>query len=150
MSTKNLQRRLTALVVGCLTVAFWMTSAQADPGFAEHRIVIQVSTDDPRTQTIALNNAANLQQAFGVDNVAVEIVAYGPGLSLLTQGHAQAKRIQGMAMQGVQFSACANTIAGITRKSGKKPQLNEAATVVPAGVGRILELQEQGYAYIRP
>ena len=36
-----------------------------------------VSTDDVRTQNIAMNNAVNLQKALGVDNVAVEIVAYG-------------------------------------------------------------------------
>mgnify|MGYP001549710798 FL=1 len=49
---------------------------------AAHKIVIQVSTDDPLTQKIALNNAVNLQKHYGVDNVAIEIVAYGPGLGL--------------------------------------------------------------------
>ncbi len=124
--------------------------AGAEETFADHRMVIQVSTDDSRTQTIALNNAANLQKAYGIDNIAVEVVAYGPGLSLLMKDDPRADRIQALAMQGVRFSACSNTIAGITRKTGKKPVLNEAATVVPGGVARILELQEKGYGYIRP
>lgn len=47
--------------------------------------MIQVSTDDPRTQIIALNNAVNIQKLYGMDNVTVEIVAYGPGLGLLTK-----------------------------------------------------------------
>ena len=33
---------------------------------------------------------------------------------------------------------------------GKMPKLAEGVGQVPAGVARILELQEQGYAYIRP
>ena len=41
--------------------------------------MIQVSTDDPRTQKIALNNAVNMQKLYGIDNITIEIVAYGPG-----------------------------------------------------------------------
>ena len=53
-------------------------------------------------------------------------------------------------MQDVTFSACANTMEKIERKTGKKPELTEGVQVVPAGVGRIIELQEQGYAYAAP
>lgn len=150
MFATSQKSRLSALVALFAPLLFLAAPVQAEPAFAEHKMVIQVSTDDPRTQTIALNNAANLQKAYGVDNIAVEVVAYGPGLSLLLKDNPQAKRIQGMAMQGVQFSACSNTIAGITKKTGKKPVLNESATIVPGGVARILDLQEKGYAYIRP
>ncbi len=117
---------------------------------AQHKVVIQVSTDDPRTQAIALNNAVNLQKALGMDNVEVEIVAYGPGLSLLTRNSKQAKRVESLAMQDITFSACANTMKKIEMKKGKKPVLLDGVKVVPAGVLRIMKLQEQGYAYIRP
>ncbi len=117
---------------------------------ATHKVVIQVSTDDPRTQKIALNNAVNLQKLYGVDNVDVVIVAYGPGLTLLTKQNKQAQRVQSLAMQGVRFNACGNTMKKIAKKTGKKPQIVEGVKVVPAGVARIVELQEQGYAYIRP
>ena len=114
------------------------------------KVVIQVSSDDPRSQTIAMNNAVNVQKALGMDNVAVEIVAYGPGLSMLTANNKQAQRVSSLAMQDIVFSACGNTMAKIEQKSGKKPQLAEGVQVVPAGVIRIMELQQQGYAYIRP
>jgi len=122
----------------------------AELGPAKHKVVIQVSTDNARTQKIALNNAANVQAEYGVDNVDVEVVAYGPGLSLLTDKSGQAKRVESMAMQGVRFSACHNTMEGIKRKTGHMPVLLKGVKVVPAGVGRIMELEEQGYAYIRP
>ena len=48
------------------------------------------------------------------------------------------------------LAACANTMAGIEKKTGTKPELLEEATVVPSGVVRLVELQEDGYAYVRP
>ena len=134
----------TILLLLC-SLAF-SSMAQAD----KQKLVIQVSTADPLTQKIALNNAVNVQKALGIDNVDVEIVAYGPGLSLLTKRSSQAKRVTSLAMQDITFSACANTMAKVEKKQGRKPVLLEGVKVVDAGVLRIMELQQQGYAYIRP
>ena len=117
---------------------------------APHKIVIQVSTDDPRTQKIALNNAVNLQKLYGIDEVDIEIVAYGPGLGLLTKKSGSADRVESLAMSEITFSACGNTMAKVAKKSGKMPVLLEGVQQVKAGVARIMELQEQGYAYVRP
>lgn len=116
----------------------------------KNKLVIQVSTDDPRTQKIALNNAVNLQKLYGVDNVVIEIVAYGPGLGLLTKKSTQASRVTSLAMQDITFSACGNTMKAVEKKSGKMPVLLDGVGEVNAGVARIMELQQQGYAYIRP
>ncbi len=116
----------------------------------KNKIVIQVSTDDPRTQKIALNNAVNMQKLYGIDNIQIEIVAYGPGLGLLTKKSTQASRVTSLAMQDITFSACGNTMKKVAKKSGKMPELLEGVGQVTAGVARIMELQQQGYAYIRP
>jgi intracellular sulfur oxidation DsrE/DsrF family protein len=116
----------------------------------KNKIVIQVSTDDPRTQKIALNNAVNMQKLYGIDNIDIEIVAYGPGLGLLTKKSTQASRVTSLAMQDITFSACGNTMKKVAEKSGKMPKLLEGVGQVTAGVARIMELQQQGYAYIRP
>ena len=122
----------------------------ADDFDPKYKVVIQVSSDDPVTQKIALNNAVNLQKDYGIDNIAVEIVAYGPGLGLLTTKNSQAQRVKSLATQNISFSACGNTMKKITKKTGKKPELTEGVKVVKAGVGRIMELQMDGYSYIRP
>lgn len=137
-----------AAAVLALTGCGQKTAEVKEPAF--HRVVIQVSTNDPRTQTIALNNAANVRKSYGRDNVDVQVVAYGPGLSLLTRKSKNAQRVASMAMEGVHFNACGNTMKKIARKTGHKPALTNGVVVVPAGVGRIMELQEQGYAYVRP
>ncbi len=115
-----------------------------------HKLVIQVSTDDAQTQKIALNNAVNLQKELGMDNVKIEIVAYGPGLVMLTPKSPEADRVKSLAMQNITFSACANTMAAIEKKTGKKPELTAGVGTVSSGVSRIMTLQEQGYAYVRP
>jgi intracellular sulfur oxidation DsrE/DsrF family protein len=141
--------KLKALIFTVLAACIPLKAlaAEFDP---EHKIVIQVSTDDPRTQKIALNNAVNLQKQYGVDNVAIEIVAYGPGLGLLTKKSGQADRVESLAMQDITFSACGNTMNKVSKKTGQMPVLLEGVTQVTAGVAQIMELQEQGYAYVRP
>ena len=139
-------RIATLLVLSMLAVAM---PAQAQDDYA-HKIVIQVSHPDPAEHTIALNMATNLQKLYGIDNIKVEIVAFGQGLEILTPKSAEAARVKSMALQDVRFSACAHTMDKIERKTGKRPELTEGVEIVPAGVGRIMELQEQGYAYAAP
>ena len=128
-----------------------LTSALSAVQAAEPRkVVIHVPQDDPKSWNQALNIATNVPKALGMDNVKVEIVAQGPGLKLLTDQSPQAQRVTSLAMQDVTFSACGNTMDGIERKSGKRPVLLEGVTEVPAGAIRVMELQEQGYSYMRP
>ncbi|KAA3623859.1 MAG: hypothetical protein DWQ08_11015 [Proteobacteria bacterium] len=115
-----------------------------------HKVVIQVSSDDPATHRIALNNAVNLQQALGRGRVDIEIVAYGPGLSIMIAGGPESSRIPELAGREIRFSACGNTRSRMEERTGKPLELVSGVRVVPAGVTRILELQEQGYTYLRP
>ncbi len=145
MIKTNIRALIFTILAACIPLK--ALAAEFDPA---HKIVIQVSTDDPRTQKIALNNAVNMQKAYGVDNIAIEVVAYGPGLGLLTKKSGQAERVESLAMQEITFSACGNTMNKVAKKSGKMPVLLEGVDQVTAGVARIMELQEQGYAYVRP
>lgn len=139
---------LVGLVIGLVSLCGGIMPASAEE--ALHKVVIQVSDDDNRTQAIALNNAVNLQKNYGMDNVKIEIVAYGPGLSLLIAGGKQAQRVESLVKQDISFSACGNTMARIEKIDGEPVVLSAGVQVVPAGIARIIELQEQGYSYIRP
>jgi len=125
------------------------------PVFAERKVAIQVDEADPKVMNIALNNAANIIKYYEEkgEKISVEIVTYGPGLNMLRSDTSPVKaRIEEMAMtdQPIHFRACANTIAGMTKKQGKAPPLVEEAEVVPSGAVYLMELQGQGYAYLRP
>jgi intracellular sulfur oxidation DsrE/DsrF family protein len=134
------------LLLSIVTLALLTLNAYA----ANPKFVIQISTDDVRTQKIVLNNAANLQKYYGADKVDIEIVAYGPGLGILTTGNKNAGRVEKMAMNDVKFSACQNTMNGFKKKKGHFPALTDGVSITPSGVVRIGELQQQGYSYIRP
>ena len=119
--------------------------------FAEKKIVLQVS--DKASHTKVLNVAGNILKHYGKDQVKVEIVAFGPGLGVLVANkkNKNLNRIASLAGDGVSFSACGNTMKKMTKKNkGKTPKLHAKANVVPAGVIRILELQEKGYSIIKP
>jgi len=139
------------LLVALLPVmAAFSLPSHADSMAPKHKVVIQVSSASKKTQTIAMNNAVNLQKALGMDNVKIEIVAYGPGLKMMTANSKDAKRVSSLVQQGIRFSACHNTMLKIEKKTGHLPKLANGVKVVPGGVIRIMELQEQGYSYIRP
>lgn len=140
-----------ALIVAYLSIAALLPLAQAeDSADARHRLVIQVSSDDAQSHDNALRNAVNLQNALGAGNIEIEIVAYGPGVTLMTEAGDKAMRITELISTGVRFSACGNTLRDLREASGTNFPLVVGVREVPAGVVRIIELQEQGYTYIRP
>jgi hypothetical protein len=129
------------------------TALAADDGVK--RLAIQVSDNDPATFTKALNVATNF--AKGMSDAGeiyeIEIVTFNAGLHLLrTDTSPVMDRIKSISesVPDVSFSACGNTIAGMTKKEGAAPPITEYARVVPAGVVRLMELDEMGYYVIRP
>jgi intracellular sulfur oxidation DsrE/DsrF family protein len=122
----------------------------AGKSFADAKIVLQISDPNPLKQTLVLNVADNLKKLYGKDLVDVEIVAFGPGLRLLQKGNANSGRIKRLVGNGVQFSACAQTMKKMKKILGHQPELNSNAKVVDGGVVRILELIKKGYVLIKP
>ncbi|OGI57666.1 MAG: hypothetical protein A2V58_03650 [Candidatus Muproteobacteria bacterium RBG_19FT_COMBO_61_10] len=134
-----------------LLAAMWLMLAVSGVSHAEEKkIVLQLSDGSEEKQTLVLNVASNLLKAYGQDNVKVEIVAFGPGLRLLFADNANRDRIQSLSATGVRFSACQNTVDGMAKVLGHKPQLTKDAVEVPAGIVRIVDLTASGYTYARP
>lgn len=135
-----------------------MLSAIAVSALAEgktHHVAIHVDDSDKRVMNMALNNAQNVESYYKSqgDSVVIEVVAYGPGLQMYVDGGSPvADRIAAMSleMDDIRFSACGNTLQKMSEKAGSEVKLISEAEVVPSGVVRLIELQEQGYAYVRP
>jgi intracellular sulfur oxidation DsrE/DsrF family protein len=121
-----------------------------DKPFAEHRIVLQLSDNDPKKQGLVISVAYNLLKLYDPDKVAIEVVAFGPGIDLLLPDNSNRKLIESLLAQGVKFDICLNTVDTIERDTGKRPQYIPAATPVQVGVGQILALTENGYTLVRP
>jgi intracellular sulfur oxidation DsrE/DsrF family protein len=137
-----------------------LSIALASAAFAEgklHRIAIHVDQNDPQVMNLALNNATNVIEYYRAKNedVEVEIVTYGPGLHMLRADTSpvqeRIKALKEMLSPGkIQFSACNHTKQGMEKTEGHPISVVPGATVVPSGVVRLMELQEQGWSYVRP
>jgi uncharacterized protein len=142
--------------IAALMVTMTSSVARAQPAplpdkpFAEHRIVLQLSDNDARKQSLVVSVAYNLLKLYGPDKVAIEVVAFGPGIDLLNPDNPSRKRVESLVAQGVRFDVCLNTVDTIERETGKRPEFIAAATPVPVGVGQILALTENGYTLVRP
>ena len=120
-----------------------------------HRLALQVNTNEAAAMNLALNNASNVEQYYRErgEKVEIEIVAFGPGLHMLRADTSPVKeRVKALADKSstISFKACGNTQENMGKAEEKKIPLVEQATVVKSGVVRLMELQEQGWTYLRP
>jgi uncharacterized protein len=144
-----------------LAIAALLSMALVPGSFAAdaktHRVSIQVDQNDPQVMNLALNNATNVIEYYRAKNedVDVDIVTYGPGLHMLRADTSpvqdRIKRLKELVFPGkIQFSACNNTKQGMEKAEGKAVSIISDATLVPSGVVHLMELQEQGWSYVRP
>lgn len=130
-----------------LALSFATPASAQSTTAVQNRVVMQVSDNDPAKWNLALNNARNLQADLGAKNVEIEIVAYGPGISMLKSDSVVGNRIGEALSSGVRVEACENTMRG--QKLAKADMLTGIG-YVPAGVVEIMQRQQQGWAYLRP
>jgi intracellular sulfur oxidation DsrE/DsrF family protein len=120
-----------------------------EPGGKAHRVVMHLNSGEEKVQKGMLNNIRNLYDAVGAERLDVELVAHGAGLSLFIKQ--DAKLIEELeklkALYGVSYTACSNTMKaqGLTRAD----LVDQVDRTMPAMV-RLMELQEQGWVYIKP
>jgi intracellular sulfur oxidation DsrE/DsrF family protein len=121
----------------------------------QHDLILQVNTNDPAAMNLALNNAMNVTQYYKAlgQNVKIEIVTFGPGLHMLRDDTSPVKaRIEAMALSTpeVSFKACGNTQENMHKAESKDIPIIPQAQVVKSGVVHVMELQEQGWTYVKP
>jgi intracellular sulfur oxidation DsrE/DsrF family protein len=134
-------------VLSALLFAVALASPFAAHADGKKHLILQVSDNDPAKWNLALNNAENVQQAFGKDNVDVEIVAYGPGLNMLKADSKVAARLNKALDQNVGLMACGNTMR---KMKLTKSDIVGGAQFVDAGLTHIMKRQSEGWNYVRP
>ena len=127
----------------CLLLLMSNVSASQRQG-----LVLQVSENDPEVWNLVLNIAKsapkNSQQPLDV-----KVVAFGPGLKMLTVDSKVANRLYTATNNGVTFLACGMTMNKLKMKDD---QLYPSKHIkrVDGGVIEIMRLQKAGWTYIRP
>jgi intracellular sulfur oxidation DsrE/DsrF family protein len=121
----------------------------------QHRLILQVNSNDPAMMNLALNNATNVVEYYKGKGkkVSVEVVTFGPGLHMLRLDTSPVKaRIETLALSTpeISFKACGNTQENMRKAENKDITLIPQAKLVSSGVVRVMELQERGWSYVRP
>ena len=138
---------LLTSVVALVPAACAQSPARAAAPADHHKVVFQVSDGDPAKWNLALNNARNVQVELGMDNVDVEIVAYGPGLAMLKADSKVSPRLASAMAQGVTLLACENTMHNT---HVERSQIQGGVKFVDAGVVHIMKREREGWSYVRP
>ena len=135
---------IMVISISLLTFQGW--SQNTNGPVLQHRIVMQLSSNDTLVWKGLMNNLKHLKAGWG-DSVVIEVVAHGPGLDFLTKGKTtQQEKINHFKQMGIVFIACENTM--MERKIPKESIIAEAA-FVRMGIGEIVRKQEQGWSYIK-
>jgi uncharacterized protein len=132
-----------------------LTSQRQDTAEKSHRLILQVNSNDAAMMNLALNNATNVAQYYRDlgEKVSIEIITFGPGLHMLREDTSPVKaRIETLALSNpeISFKACGNTQENMRKSENKDIPIVPQATVVESGVVRVMELQEQGWSYVKP
>jgi intracellular sulfur oxidation DsrE/DsrF family protein len=128
------------------------TLGPAAPGDdAPHKIVYQLNHHEPEYQEAIFNSISAMLKKY-VDDVAIAVVVWGPGIHLLAKEPQRPvpeilqQRARSMAQAyGVRFIACGNTMHTV---GWTNADMLDFATVEDVGAAAVMELQERGYAYL--
>jgi intracellular sulfur oxidation DsrE/DsrF family protein len=146
------------IVHGCFAVAAalvlaWSVAQASHLAEQPKRHKIFYHLDEPGVERAkaVLVNIENHVSVVGWKNIeAFELVVHGPALRTFLAKDMDPDvrgKLETLLAGGLRFDACQNTMA---RQKIEVKDLIEGVTPVPSGVVRVMELQEAGYAYIRP
>ena len=116
----------------------------------DHHVVYQFNKADLGYQDHVIFSVGEMLRKYG-DNVKIVVVAYAEGIHILGKKPGREvkeeirQRISSLAQYGVEFHACGNTMKSL---DWKQEDLLPFAKIVEVGAADLMELQEQGYAYI--
>jgi len=139
------------LFMGAATVSM---HARADQPVVHHA-VIHVGVNESAAMNNALNYATNVAKFYADkgEQVRIEVHANGPGLHMLRADTSPVKGrllVFAARMPQVTFTGCNLAKQAMQSAEGKEITLIAGASTVPAGAVHLIELQEQGWSYLKP
>jgi intracellular sulfur oxidation DsrE/DsrF family protein len=117
---------------------------------ADHKVVYQFNKADEAYHNAVLFSVGAMLRKYG-DNVDIVVVGIGPGIHILAKkperpvSETIRQRVASLLQYGVEFHACGNTMKAL---GWGEDNILDSAKIVEVGAADIMELQEQGYAYI--
>ncbi|BCS97239.1 hypothetical protein DSLASN_28710 [Desulfoluna limicola] len=113
------------------------------------KVVLHIDSDKERRLRLTLNNMTNLLAAMEGRPIGAAIVVNGPAAQQVTAGMDMglSEMVASLAAEGVDFFVCNNSL---TQFNIEQNELHSAFKVTRAGILKLVELQRDGYAYVKP
>jgi hypothetical protein len=114
-----------------------------------YKAVFHVDQRDVQVFNLALNNVLNLLNAIPGQEHELFVLLNGQAVALMAGADVGPfqERIEELAGKGVRFQVCANALH---RFEVSREDLTGPCEVIPAGIVGLIDLQNQGFAYIKP
>jgi len=116
----------------------------------DNKVVYQFNKEDETYHNAVLFSVGAMLRKYG-DNIHIIVVGIGPGIHILAKNpkrpvsNTVRERVASLLQYGVEFHACGNTMKSL---GWTEKDMLESAKIVEVGAADLMELQQQGYAYI--
>lgn len=141
------------LVIFALMLVMSTFATAAEYAYGPQKVVYQVNGTTYEEYDWVIKYAKNHVKAVGSENIDLRIVLHGPGVFMLQQALTNKKLQQGidaLRAQGVTFNVCANALRAFNLDAKTDLYNVKESDVVPAGVGEIIKLQQEGFHFLKP
>lgn len=137
----------TLLAVPVLALLWGYAAISQTPAGPKHHVVFQLSEPEGAAWTSLALHVNNTMKSLADDGGSqVEVVFYGPGLSMLTKAStAYEEPLKQLSDKGVKLLACRNAMK---MRNVKTEDLFPFAGQVDSGIAEIVRKQEAGWAYV--
>lgn len=116
---------------------------------AKRKIVFHLDWDQEERLLMALENTRNLFKEISPQQCTVCVVSNGKAVNLFRKDRAgkYVADMEELYKQGVRFKACRNAMA---KNKIERTDLLQVCEIVPVGILELIDLQRDGFAYIKP
>jgi uncharacterized protein len=142
-----MNRLIKSFVLLLALLAGWGAPVYAET--PRYKLMLQVSEDSTDKLKLALTQAQYVQDTLGRDNVAIQIVAWGPGVKTLRYYSPLADELKEMHDRGVRIVVCEKSLYAAKLKRTDLVRNFNLATV-PSGLAEITVRQAEGWTYAAP
>jgi uncharacterized protein len=116
----------------------------------DNKVVYQFNKSDKTYTKSVLFSVGAMLRKYG-DNISIVVVGIGPGIHIMAKkperpvSEETRQKVSSLMEYGVEFHACGNTMKGL---GWKADNIIDKAKIVEVGAADLMELQQQGYAYL--
>jgi hypothetical protein len=109
-------------------------------------VVLHLNTDETTKQSELLGNLKNLHEDKSVNTEEIAVVLNSDGVKMLESDAEAAEFLEQNISEGVTFYGCSNSLDN--RDIGRE-DLVHGVKRASSGIGKLAELQQSGFNYIK-